>query len=258
MDRVCAGSAAHRDTAAATTAAAQARAADRPAVRAAAHGALGGLNFYKASLVEVIEILAQKLKINYILDPRVGGSVTINTFGDIKPLEVRQLLDTILRINGAAMVQVGDLYRIVPSADVGRLPLKPKVNGKDLPDDEQMILNMIFLKYATAKEIGALIEPFMGEGGKKVEYDAANLLLLLDNARNMKRTMELIGLFDSDSLASQRVRLFNVEHGRPTEIVKELESVFRALALSEKASPVRFLPIDRLNIILALDRKSVV
>ena len=69
------------------------------------------------SLVEVIDILAQKLKINYILDPKVNGKVTINTYGDIKPVDVRQLLDTILRINGAVMVQVGDLYRIVPAAD---------------------------------------------------------------------------------------------------------------------------------------------
>src|SRR5690349_21107789 len=35
-----------------------------------AAGALGGLNFFNVSLTEVIDILAQKLRINYILDPR--------------------------------------------------------------------------------------------------------------------------------------------------------------------------------------------
>src|SRR5262245_40818994 len=52
-----------------------------------AGGALGGLNFFNASLTTVIDILAQKLKINYILDPRVKGTVTINTYGEIKPVE---------------------------------------------------------------------------------------------------------------------------------------------------------------------------
>src|SRR6476646_4823249 len=70
-------------------------------------GTLGGVNFDNVSLVAVIDILAQKLKINYILDPKVSGKVTINTYGEIKPVDVRQLLDTILRINGAVMVQVG-------------------------------------------------------------------------------------------------------------------------------------------------------
>ncbi|HET8547260.1 MAG TPA: hypothetical protein VFL57_04615, partial [Bryobacteraceae bacterium] len=39
----------------------------------------GGLNLQNASLTEVIDVLARQLKINYILDPRVKGSVTINT-----------------------------------------------------------------------------------------------------------------------------------------------------------------------------------
>src|SRR5438128_5864804 len=88
-----------------------------------AAGTLGGLNFFNVSLVEVIDILAQKLKINYILDPRVNGKVTINTYGEIKPVDVRQLLETILRINNATIVQVGDLYRIVPAAEAVHLPI---------------------------------------------------------------------------------------------------------------------------------------
>src|SRR5436190_1429991 len=98
-----------------------------------AAGTLGGVNFDNVSLVAVIDILAQKLKINYILDPRVSGKVTINTYGEIKPVDVRQLLETILRINGAAIVQVGDLYRIVPVADIGRLPISPRASGSEIP-----------------------------------------------------------------------------------------------------------------------------
>src|SRR5437667_631963 len=112
--------------------------ATTPATAAAqpAAGTLGGLNFYNVSLVEVIDILAQKLKINYILDPRVTGKVTINTYGEIKPVDVRQLLDTILRMNGAVMVQVGDLQRIVPAPDAVHLPISPKLSGQNLPDGE--------------------------------------------------------------------------------------------------------------------------
>src|SRR4051794_20897596 len=55
-----------------------------PATAAAqpAAGTLGGVNFDNVSLVAVVDILAQKLKINYILDPRVTGKVTINTYGE--------------------------------------------------------------------------------------------------------------------------------------------------------------------------------
>jgi general secretion pathway protein D len=224
--------------------------ATAPATPAA--GALGGLNFYNVSLVEVIDILAQKLKINYILDPKVNGKVTINTYGDIKPVDVRQLLDTILRINGAVMVQVGDLYRIVPAADAVRLPISPRVAGGDLPTGEEVVLNLVFLQYASVNEMKTLIDPFLGEGKTLVVYEAANLLIILDNARNMRRTMELIALFDNDTFATKRVRLFQVEHGRPSDMAKELETVFKAFALSEKNAAVKFMPIDRINTIIAV------
>src|SRR5579859_5075280 len=207
-----------------------------------------------ASLAEMVDILARRLKINYILDPRVKGTVTIYTYGEVRPVDLMQLLQTILRVNGATMVQVGDLYRIVPIALVPQLPLAPQVNidPKTLPDDERMILNLIFLKYTTASEIDKLIAPFLGEGAAHSVYEAANLMILQDNSRNMRRTMELISLFDSDTFAGQRVRLFDVNNSRPSDLVKELDSVFKAYSLSEKGSAVRFIPIDRINTIIAV------
>jgi general secretion pathway protein D len=83
-------------------------------------------------------------------------------------------------------------------------------------------------------------------------YDPANLLIILDNARNMRRTMELIALFDSDTFAAQRVRLFETKHSRPSDIAKELENIFKSISLAEKTSPVRFMPLDRINTIIAV------
>src|ERR1035438_1491672 len=162
------------------------------------------------------------------------------------------LLETILRVNGAALVKVGDLYRVMPVANVAQAPLPAAVNGKDFPDDERMALNLVFLKYATAGEILKLIQPFLGEGAAAATYDPANLLILQDNNRNMKRTMDLLALFDSDSFVSQRVHLFEVSNGRPTDLVKQLESIFKAVSLSDKASAVKFVPIDRINTIVGV------
>jgi general secretion pathway protein D len=208
-----------------------------------------------ASLTEMIDLLAQRLKINYILDPAVKGTVSIFTYGEIKPVDYMPLLETILRVNGDAMVKVGDTYRIVPVNRINQLPLSPMVNvdPKTLPDDERMVMNLIFLKYATASEIQNLVKPFLGEGAFASVYDPANLLLIEDNARSMKRTMELIALFDSDQFAGQRVRLFEVENSRPSDLQHELDQVFKAYSLSDKAAgSVKFIPVDRINTIIAV------
>src|SRR5215831_5421211 len=215
--------------------------------------ASGGLMLNNVSLVEFIDILARQLKLNYVLDPGVQGRVTVYTYGEVKPVDLMQLLETMLRVNGAAMIKVGDIYRIVPVARVNQLPLQPiTADAKTLPDDERMVLNLIFLKYTTATEIANLVKPWMGEGGTISVYDQANLIIMQDNARSMRRVMDLIALFDSDTFAGQRVRLFEVENSRPTDLVRELDSVFKSYALSDKAQSVKFLPVDRINTIIAV------
>lgn len=214
----------------------------------------GGLALNNASLTEVIDLLAQKLKINYILDPRVKGGVILNTYGETKDIDTRSLLETILRINGFGMVKQGDLYRIVPLTDISHLPLEPemKTDPNSIPEDDRTMLNLVFLKYVTAEELVKVLEPFQGENARIYMYAPANLLLMLDSRRSMRRLMEMVALFDSDTLANQRVRVFAVKNGRPSDLAKELENISKAIALSDKNAPIKFLPIDRVNTIIAV------
>jgi general secretion pathway protein D len=226
-----------------------------PAAEAPAAGqTAGGLNLQNASLTEVISILARALKLNYILDPRVKGSVTINTYGETKAIDNRALLDTILNINNAAIVKTGDIYRIVPLTDVQRLPgVEPEVNGgSPIPDDDRIMLNLIFLKYATVDELAKLLDQFRGEFAKMWSYPPANLLLIQDTRRNMRRLMELVSLFDSDTFANQRVKLFEVKNSRPSDLAKELDGILKGISLNEKASPIKLLPVDRINTLIAV------
>jgi general secretion pathway protein D len=208
-----------------------------------------------APLTEIIDILARRLKINYILDPGVSrGSVSVFTYGEVKQVDYMPLLETLLRVNGAAIIKVGDWYRIVPVAKVSNLPLPPQVNPdqKNIPDDERMTLNMIFLKYATAGEMLNLLKPFFGEYAAASVYEPANLLIIQDNARSMRRTMELISMFDGDQFAGQRVRLYELSYARPSDMQRELDQIFKAYALSDKSQSVKFVPVDRINVLIAV------
>src|SRR3954465_3135381 len=75
---------------------------------------VGNLNLQNASLREVIDQLARLLRINVIVDDKVNGAVTLNTYGAANGLDARNLLELLLRINGAGMVQEGEIYHIVP------------------------------------------------------------------------------------------------------------------------------------------------
>jgi len=214
----------------------------------------GGLSLNNASLTEVVDMLSRQLKLNYILDPRVKGGVILNTYGDIKTIDPRSLLETILRINGYGIVKQGDLYRIVPLNEISHLPLPPQrlSDSKDIVEDDQTMLNLVFLKYVTADELAKVLTPFQGENASMYTYPPANLLLILDSRRNMRRLMDLVALFDNDALANQRVHMFEVKNGRPADLAKELDTIMKSISLSEKNSPVKFIPIDRINNIIAV------
>ncbi len=217
---------------------------------------MGSLNLQNASLTEVVNMLARHLKMNIVEDvplASIKNGVTLNTYGDPKDLDARNLLDQILRINGLAIVQAGELYHIVQLKDISHLPLRPQIaNSQNITDDDQPMLNIIFLKYVTVDTLMTILAEFAGDGALLKAYAPANLLFVLDSRRDMRRLMELIGLFDNDSFANQRVRLFEVRNARPSDIMKDLDNVLRGISLDNKTSTVKFVPVDRINTLIAV------
>ena len=225
-------------------------AAQQPAAQQATPGPV--LNLQDASLTEVVDQLARQLKINIQIDPRVKGTVTLNTYGETRNLDPRNLLDMILRVNGFGMVQEGEIYRIVPLADAVRQPIPFSVNGHDIPADDQLILNLVFLKYVTVEELSKVLQEFTDPNAVMKVYPPANLLFILDSRRNMRRLMELVALFDSDTFAGERVRLYELHNSRPSDLVKELDNILKSFSLDNKTSTVRFLPVDRIGTLIAV------
>jgi general secretion pathway protein D len=217
---------------------------------------VGNLNLQDASLTEVVDQLARQLKINIQVDPRVKGTVTLNTYGETRNLDARNLLDMILRVNGFGMVQEGEIYRVVPINEVIRQPLPMQVNGKNIPSDDQLMLNLIFLKYVSVEELSKILQEFTDVNAVVKVYPPANLLFILDSRRNMARLMELVALFDSDTFVGERVRLYEIHNARPSDLVKELDSILKSISLDSKTATVRFLPVDRIGTLIAVAPNS--
>ena len=66
---------------------------------------------------EVVKVvLGDLLDINYILDPGVKGNATLQTGRPLRRDDLLPTLETLLRMNGAALVMVDGIYRVVPAA----------------------------------------------------------------------------------------------------------------------------------------------
>ncbi len=210
-------------------------------------------NFRDASVLDVLEVLARRLGINYVVDPAVqDGTVTVNTYGTLAEEDLFPLLATILRMNGAVAVQVGNMYRVVPLEELPRMPVGLLAGDSGTPADARPVLNAIRLRHASASDLGAILEPFLGPGGRYSAVERANTLLLLDNSQNMRRLMELVDMFDASELANTRMRLLEVENGLASTLAAEVREVFGTASSTGAQREVRFLALPRIGAVLAV------
>ena len=215
------------------------------------------LNFDNADIYEVIRVMAEMMKINYIIDPRVRGVVNIHTSGQISSEEVFPIFQTILKLNGATAVKRGLIHEIVPFGDAKKLyvpPVTTRAAGRRMEGDKY-IIQIIPLKYIPVSEVAKLVKPFLSDGADIAEQPSHNILILGDISSNVRKAMDMINLFDVDIFADMRVRIYPVVNADVNEIAKEMERIFSSLEVSLKSGRgvgITFTPIVRINSLLVV------
>jgi len=211
-----------------------------------------GFRLENADLLQFISLIMGQLKLNYIVDPTVKGAATISTAGELRTEDLLPILESVLKMSGATAIKTGNFYRIVPLAQAPRSPLQvlSDPTGQSLPKDDQMVMEIIPMRFVFAADMAKMLTPFLSEGGSVAVHEAANVLIMVDNSLNVKRLIEILQQFDNSAFAQQRVRLIPVHNNIASGLIPELESIFSAYALSAKNTPLRFVPLDRINALL--------
>jgi general secretion pathway protein D len=214
-------------------------------------------NFDNADLYEVIRVMAEIMKISYIVDPRVKGVVNIHTVGQIPFEDVFSIFQSILKLNGATAVKKGNVYEIGPFGDAKKSYVPPSTGlepGKLFPE-EKYTTQIISLKYIPAAEVSKIIKPFLSDGADIIEHPPHNILIINDLASNIRKSLDIIALFDIDIFAEMKVRIYPILNADVTEVAKEMERIFSSFEVSTKSGRgvgITFTPITRINSLLAV------
>jgi general secretion pathway protein D len=214
-------------------------------------------NFDNADLYEVIRVIGEVLRINYIIDPRVKGVVNIHTSGSISSEDAFPIFQSILRLNGATAVKKDDVYEIVPFSDGKKsslLPSPTREPGKP-PSEENYTIQIVSVKYIPVAEVSKIIKPFLSDGADIIEHPPHNILIIGDIASNIKKSLDIIGLFDIDIFTDLRVRIYPILNSDVNEVAKEMERIFSSFEVSTKSGRgvgITFTPITRINSLLVV------
>ena len=210
-------------------------------------------NFANADIREVVnEILGTALGISYVVDPRVQGSITLRSARPLKRSDLLGLLEDVLAMNGAALVPEGDQYRIIPLAEAVSSPAILEGGPMPRPLERGYGLHVFPLKFASATALLETLQPLAPPGGVLRVDPERNLVILAGTSSQAQDFGSLLDLFDVDWMQDKSFGLFPLENASAENVSTELRRIFGEPGQDAEGEIIEFVPITRLNAILAI------
>ncbi|MDQ5939362.1 MAG: hypothetical protein QG557_309, partial [Pseudomonadota bacterium] len=166
--------------------------------------------------------------------------------------ELLPTLEMVLSMNNAALVRDGAIYHIEP--------LNEALYSANFSSSRQgkfgYQVRVIPVRNVAVDNVADLIKPLLHEKTLLSIDKQRNLLVVSGAADELARIVDMVNTFDIDILKGRSFGLFPLAHVDAETLIKELEEVFYKKAKGEEGEFYRFIPIERLNAILAISHQS--
>jgi general secretion pathway protein D len=192
-------------------------------------------------------LLGDVLQLNYVVDPRVQGTITIASVGPVDRQNVLPIFEDVLRMSNAALVHDGDLVKIVPipeAAGTGNFSIGVGAPGFGV--------SVVPLRYASAATVAKMAESFLTRPGALRADPMRNFLLIQGTTAERQAAIEVIEAFDVEWLRHQSVGVYPLKATQPETMIQELDRVFETAEGGQGQGVVKFQPINRMNAVMVV------
>lgn len=227
----------------------------KPAEPADVDGIL--LNFDNADIYEVIQVIAETLGLNYIIDPQVKGVVNIRSGQKIPKDQLFVVFKKILNINGLDIRNEGDYYFI----HVTKAPSPLAIQGPDeidnLTETPRMVIQVVPVMHLSSNEAIKLIEPYLSDQGAAFNLEAQNTLVIHDFESKIIDAVTILARLDISPMAALKIRLVKVEKAPLFDVVEELNEILLAMGVNKKDfESVSVIALERVNSLLLISKNE--
>jgi general secretion pathway protein D len=209
------------------------------------------LNLVDAPIASAVKnVLGDILQLNYTIDPRVRGTITLQTSAPVSKNTLVDILETTLAANGFAVVKSSGTYQIVPLSEA--LATTPSVSVPSMANrGPGMKIQVVELQYISAEEMRTILAPISRDGSVLRVDNARNYIMIAGTNPDLAAMREAIQVFDVDWMRGMSVALHPLKTSRPDAVAKELETIFRAQE-GPGTNLIKFVPNERLNSVLVI------
>ena len=154
------------------------------------------LNFVNADIQEVIKAISQISKKNFLVDPRVKGSINIVSATPVSTELAYDILLSALRLQGYAAVDADGVTKIIPESDA---KLYVDAVGKSGGKGDKIITKVFVLKNESATQMVNVVRPMVAPNNLVVAHPSSNALVITDYVSNLRRIEQVIKSIDLPS-----------------------------------------------------------
>jgi general secretion pathway protein D len=155
------------------------------------------LNFVNAEIEGVVKAVGEITGRNFVLDPRVKGTVNIVSARPLSRSLVYDVFLSALRVQGYAAVEDRGIVKIVPAADA-KLYASPTrgPQEKARTGGDRIETQVFTLKHESAAQLVPILRPLISPNNTITSYPGTNSLVITDYADNLQRIEKIIDSID--------------------------------------------------------------
>ncbi|GJQ57746.1 MAG: type II secretion system protein GspD [Candidatus Scalindua sp. AMX11] len=192
-------------------------------------------NFQNADIKEVLNvILGEILEMNYTLDKRVTGLITLRTTGKYYRGELLNVIQAMLNINGFALVKDRNLFQVLPiqeaRSEAGIIDLGDGVKT----DDREVVTQIVPCKHVAPQTIIPTLRGLLTKAGFVIAPNDTHAIIISEKATNMDRLLKIIDTFDVPFFAGKALKFYDVQYVSTESLAKDLEAVVQSLGAKTK------------------------
>ena len=173
------------------------------------------LNFVNAEIEGVTRAMAAILKQQFIVDPRVKGTMTLYSEEPMSPRDAYLNFLAALRGLGFSVVEVGGLLKVVPEAEA-KVQAGTVAIGDVTRRGDQVITQIFKLNHENANNLVPVLRPLIGANNTINANPGNNSLVITDYADNLQRIAKIIAAMDTPG--SGDVEVIPIKHGVASDL----------------------------------------
>lgn len=151
------------------------------------------LNFENADIQTVIKAISKLSGKNFVIDPRVKGTVNIVSERPISKADSYKVLESALRMQGFATVEADGVIKVLPETEARTYGMQTEnqtVQRRN-PGD-QLVTKIFIIDSGSATQLANALRPMISPNNSISVYPSSNAIVVTDYASNMARISKII------------------------------------------------------------------